>query len=503
MVDAETGGAAVPDARPGVDVFEGLTKIGDLLNAGEGGLTLLQRTVDLTLRATAAAGAAFIEYGATGGRVVAAAGALTWSLGLPIDLPDQAVIMMKAQARDRVREFPTSAVDAESGKHLTGLGMHRLMATTAMSGPLPLGVLGVCFPDEDGKASPEARSALVFLADFVAMQYGLGRGLPVYEDGPSLSGGDEAVALLGPDHVVRYWNPAAALLTARAIDDAIGRPWPFPLPAGDEVVEHQMACGTWIEIRAFPMPRSDAITVRFHARREPPTDERDLFIALTGHELRTPVTVIRGYADTLAEHWDFLDEDARREAVFVVGQRARELARLVDRLLNAVSDDRPLADAASVVPFDLVDALHTATDELTADLRRSLKVALPAALPKALGDRASLATVLTELTTNAGKYSPNWVEVELTAGSDAQTVWFRVADRGVGIRPEHVERAFERFWQLETGDQRAYGGVGLGLYLVRRIIERQHGWVSLRPREGGGTVAEVRLPRADASHGEA
>ena len=88
----------------------------------------------------------------------------------------------------------------------------------------------------------------------------------------------------------------------------------------------------------------------------------------------------------------------------------------------------------------------------------------------------------------------NWVEAVLTAGADAQTVWFRVADRGIGIRPEHVERAFERFWQLETGDQRTRGGVGLGLYLVRRIVERQHGWVSLRPRQGGGTVAEVRLP---------
>jgi two-component system, OmpR family, phosphate regulon sensor histidine kinase PhoR len=55
---------------------------------------------------------------------------------------------------------------------------------------------------------------------------------------------------------------------------------------------------------------------------------------------------------------------------------------------------------------------------------------------------------------------------------------------------------------LERGDQRRYGGVGLGLYLVRRILERQNGWVSLRPREGGGTVAEVRLPRADVSVGE-
>ena len=104
-------------------------------------------------------------------------------------------------------------------------------------------------------------------------------------------------------------------------------------------------------------------------------------------------------------------------------------------------------------------------------------------------------------TTNAVKYSPGPPDIDLTAGSDGQTVWFRVADRGEGIRPEHVERAFERFWQLDRGDQRRSGGVGLGLYLVRRIVERQNGWVSLRPRKGGGTVAEVRLPRADAAPG--
>jgi two-component system phosphate regulon sensor histidine kinase PhoR len=73
-------------------------------------------------------------------------------------------------------------------------------------------------------------------------------------------------------------------------------------------------------------------------------------------------------------------------------------------------------------------------------------------------------------------------------------VTFRVADRGVGVHPEHVERAFERYWQGRSGD-RHHPGAGLGLYLVRRIVERQHGWVSLRTREGGGTVAEVRLPR--------
>jgi two-component system phosphate regulon sensor histidine kinase PhoR len=147
------------------------------------------------------------------------------------------------------------------------------------------------------------------------------------------------------------------------------------------------------------------------------------------------------------------------------------------------------------VPFDLVDALRTAERELPVGLRRLLDVRLPSDLPKALGDRASVVTVLTELATNAEKYSDAGTPIELTAVADERTVVFRVSDRGIGVRPEHVERAFDRFWQGESGDRRRYPGTGLGLYLVRRVIERQNGWVSLRPRDGGGTVAEVRLPR--------
>ncbi|MDT5032521.1 MAG: two-component system, OmpR family, phosphate regulon sensor histidine kinase PhoR [Actinoplanes sp.] len=229
------------------------------------------------------------------------------------------------------------------------------------------------------------------------------------------------------------------------------------------------------------------------ARRQ---EDRDLFVAVTSHELRTPVTVIKGYADTLTNHWDSLGEAGRQEAVRVIGARAGELARLVDRLLSATSEDGEVG-GSEVGPFDLVEALRQAVGELPADLRRRLVLdGLPAELPKAYGDRDSLATILTELATNADKYSPPETDVELTAEADAQTVTFRVGDHGAGVRPEHVERAFERYWQGESGDRRHHPGAGLGLYLVRRIVERQHGWVSLWPREGGGTVAEVRLPRA-------
>src|SRR5262249_7738881 len=236
-----------------------------------------------------------------------------------------------------------------------------------------------------------------------------------------------------------------------------------------------------VRARSTALAGGDGWVVTFREAPQPRGREqaRDLFIAVTSHELRTPVTVIKGYADTLAERWDSLGDAARREAVFVVWQRARELARLVDRLLSTASDIAGLRGDSSQAPFEPAGALREAADELTGDLRGNLRVSLPETLPKGHGERASLATVLTELVTNACKYSPDRVDVELTAGSDTHTVWIRVADRGLGIRPEHAERAFERFWQLERGDQRRYGGVGLGLYLVRRIVERQNGWVSL------------------------
>ncbi|MET0424165.1 MAG: HAMP domain-containing sensor histidine kinase [Actinoplanes sp.] len=225
-------------------------------------------------------------------------------------------------------------------------------------------------------------------------------------------------------------------------------------------------------------------------------DDRDLWVAVTSHELRTPVTVIKGYADTLTNHWDSLGEDGRQEAVRVIGTRAGELARLVDRLLSAASEDGEIG-GGSAGPFDLAEALRHAVEELPADLRRRIVLGeMPAELPKAYGERDTIATILTELTTNAEKYSPPDTKVEICAGVDGDTLRFRVSDRGAGIRPEHVERAFERYWQGNPSDQRQHPGAGLGLYLVRRLVERQQGWVSLRPREGGGTTAEVRFPRA-------
>src|SRR6266568_4060274 len=479
--------------------FADLSGLADMVNAGEAGLPAIQRLVELTQTALDATGASFAEYGAAGGRVIAASGASLWTVGRQVA---PAAGGAADATRGRIVEVRVEELPGEAGQ-LSGRGIRRMLATRVEVAGQLVGTLHGYFADA-GAASPFQRSALTMFAGIAAHLYADGRGLPVYAEAPAMATLADAIAVVGPGGVVRSWNPAAATVIGRSAGAALGRPLPVPLPAVGQVLEHRLPDGRWLQILATELPGGDGrvVTLRDISEAHRREQARELFVAVTSHELRTPVTVIKGYADTLVDHWDELDERSRRESADRLGQRAGELARLVERLLSAVGDGSGLASPVPL-PFDLGEAVRAAVADLPTETRRQVRVELPEPLPKALGERASLATVLAELITNAIKYSPPDALVELSGVVDVGTVGFRVTDGGIGVRPEHVERAFERFWQAESGNERRFGGVGLGLYLVRRIIERQNGWVSLRPRERGGTVAEVRLPRADLRPGEA
>ncbi|WP_422772584.1 ATP-binding protein [Plantactinospora sp. WMMC1484] len=467
----------------------------EMLNAGEVGLPVLNHLLLVGAEALGVPGMSFVEFGPNGGRVVAAHGELAWAVGLPIPVLDQ-------PSDDRlcgpgVRAMSVDVLPPDLAEELDGRGLRHLLAARVEIGGLTIGNVYAIYPDAGRPDDPEHRSVLGFLAATAAHMYGDQAGLPVHGDGTAVAALADGLAVVSRDGTVQLWNPAAERVTGLRSADLLDRPLPFPVPPPGQVVDHRLPDGRWLKVSSGELPgTASARVVIFRDSSDQHTrdHDRDLFVAVTSHELRTPVTVIKGYADTLGTHWDSLSDPERRQAAGVIGQRAGELARLVDRLLATTNDAGPVGGSPPV-PFDLVDALRAAADDLPAEVRYRLVIRLPEHLPKALGDRASMATVLTELTTNAGKYSPEGSPVLLSAEADRRTVAFRVSDRGIGVRPEHVERAFERFWQGETGDRRRYPGAGLGLYLVRRIVERQNGWVSLRPRDGGGTVAEVRLPR--------
>ncbi|WP_200212281.1 ATP-binding protein [Micromonospora coerulea] len=474
-------------------LIAGHTSVIKMINSGDSGLPVLTRLLSVVEPAVGAASLAFVEYAPAGGRVIAATGAAEWIIGRPLPASDPAVVCLLSGPP--VREVRVDLIPGQLADEVAERGLRRMVVARAEIGGLTVGSLHALYPD--GEPVDAARHAVLgYIAACIAHMYGDQTGLPVHGDGPVVAALADGLAVVDRGHHVRLWNPAAAQVTGRPAGKALSRPLPFPLPPPGQVLDHRLPDGRWLRITSGELPGPGAlrvVTFRDITDQQRRDHDRDLFVAVTSHELRTPVTVIKGYADTLTDHWESLSDDDRRQAARIIGQRANELARLVDRLLSAATDSRPGGEPAA--PFDLADALRGALPDLPADLRHRIVLDLPDDLPKVLGDRRSLATVLTELSTNAGKYSLPDTPIEVSATASGGTVSFRVADRGIGIRPEHVERAFDRFWQGESGDRRRYPGAGLGLYLVRQIVEQQNGWVSLRPRVGGGTVAEVRLPR--------
>jgi signal transduction histidine kinase len=228
-------------------------------------------------------------------------------------------------------------------------------------------------------------------------------------------------------------------------------------------------------------------------------EAKDLFLATTSHELRTPITVVQGFASTLASRWDKLSDAERRSAVQTIAERAGSLGQLVEQLLLGA---RVGADQLTVTngPFDLAQLLRGAAvafrplselHQLTADI--------PDDLPLAHGDVTATDVIVGQLLENAYKYSPDGGGVTVSARPSGEWIEVTVDDEGIGIAPGEHERIFERFVQGEAGDRRRFGGIGLGLYIVRQLARAQGGEVTASSRAGGGTRMRLQLRRAGQS----
>lgn len=221
---------------------------------------------------------------------------------------------------------------------------------------------------------------------------------------------------------------------------------------------------------------------------------KDLFLAVAGHELRTPLAVVRGFGDTLLHRWESLQDEQRREMVATMVTRTHGLAEMVEQLMRG-SHAGAAAVEVELQPFDLAAEVRRAVSVLVGISPTHQVLVDAAGVVQATGDPSKVEPVVGQLVENAVKYSPDGGRVEVTARAEAGRAVLRVADRGVGIAPADLHRVFDRFVRGEpvvpTGRP---GGVGLGLWIVRRYVEAQGGTVSASLREGGGTVVEVSLP---------
>jgi PAS domain S-box-containing protein len=236
---------------------------------------------------------------------------------------------------------------------------------------------------------------------------------------------------------------------------------------------------------------------RLYADAQAAIAARDQFLSIAAHELRTPMTAVKGYTQTLlrALGRGALDEERLRRSLESVLGSVNRLAALTDDLLDVgrLRTGRLELQREAVDMAVLVRELAVRMGE-TLDADHRLTVATEGSCV-ALVDPTRLEQVLTNLIENAVKYSPAGGEVRLTARAEGGGVRIEVADNGIGLPPTAAERIFDPFGRAANATARNLPGMGLGLFISRGIVEQHGGWIRAEsPGEDRGTTVSLWLP---------
>jgi signal transduction histidine kinase/GAF domain-containing protein len=324
----------------------------------------------------------------------------------------------------------------------------------------------------------------------------------------------DGVCLVDTDGIVRLWNGAAAQATGLAEGAVVGRrltdalrgweavardvptatagsgpfrpsTFPFELPAGER----------WLSIAGVAF--DEGVVYAF----QDVTEERRLdamksdFIATVSHELRTPLAAIYGAAATLRQRRN-LDPEEQQLFLAMITEQAERLAGIVNEILVASRIESGLlpVTVATVDPVEVARQALDAARGIDEDFEYAL-LAEPG-LPPVRADADRLRQVLGNLLENARKYSDGSARAELQVGRSGGSVQFVVRDFGIGIPRGDEERIFEKFYRVDAAMASGVSGTGLGLYIVRELVQRMDGRVSVDSTPGEGSSFVVELPAA-------
>ena len=248
-------------------------------------------------------------------------------------------------------------------------------------------------------------------------------------------------------------------------------------------------------LTARPLPDRSAVLALYDLTpvRRLETVRRD-FVANVSHELKTPLTVISGFAETLTE--EGMPVEQRRQFAETIRVNARRMQRIVDDLL-----DLSRIESGGWIPAPSMLDTGAMAAEALAPLRDAaeskdvaIELAVSSGAESVYADPTALRQILGNLIENAVRYTPSGGRVTVFAEREAGAVWVGVRDTGVGIPAEHLPRIFERFYRVDPARSRDAGGTGLGLAIVRHLAEAHGGRVRAESSLGTGTTIAVRFP---------
>jgi signal transduction histidine kinase len=226
------------------------------------------------------------------------------------------------------------------------------------------------------------------------------------------------------------------------------------------------------------------------------------FVAVTSHELRTPLTAVHGFIKTLRRPELSLSSSEVQELLAIVERQTERLTRLVQDLLLSARIEAGTIDL-HMASIDVASVLTESLDDLDTG-RERVQLVVDPAMEHIVTDGGRLAQIARNLIENALKFSDGSSRVRVTAlAESAGSLLIEVADQGAGIPEDELSQVFDRFHQVGDPLQRGTRGLGLGLYIVRNLVDALNGSVEVRSVVGEGTTFSVRLPLVLASSAEA
>jgi signal transduction histidine kinase len=314
---------------------------------------------------------------------------------------------------------------------------------------------------------------------------------------------DEALwsAVTDPDgrvRVTKALHPAGALVVGRFVDELFVGEDPTDVlshvarsgsPASFEATYAGQGRERRVRVHAFAEGDGRTVSGVVHGLHASPGRELDELLGLLTHELSTPLTVIGGYTEMLAER--LRDDDGSSTAIAAIERSVQNLNHLIGSLTDARRKPRPVQRER----VELVTLLGELRAELEPSLERPMRWDLPAATVLVAGDPVSLRQIVLNLLDNAVKFTPDGTRVEVRLHADEVAARVDVVDHGPGIPGDRVEELFSRFSRL--GARR--GGLGLGLHQARVIARRHDGDLTYESTPGGGATFVVTVPREEGS----
>ena len=218
------------------------------------------------------------------------------------------------------------------------------------------------------------------------------------------------------------------------------------------------------------------------------------FVADLSHELKTPITSIMGYADTLLE--GEYEKETQDKFLNVIASEARRMARLVTDLLTLSRYDSN-KKGTQKESFDLGDLVKRCQEKLGIEIQKknhNVSCFVTADVPPVYADKYDIERVVLNILTNSIKYTPEGGEIKIYVGFVYNDAYIKVFDNGIGIPEEDLNRIFERFYRVDKARTREMGGTGLGLSIAKEILDKNGGSIDIKSVVGQGTEVVVRIP---------